>query len=87
MKLTAAMFASLCLMGSALAEGGPTTTQGSKPMLTSEHLRAVAPALEKYRQDTLLGDLWNRPGLTPRERSIGTVPALIAPTQTTDIPA
>ena len=32
-------------------------------MLTPEEIRAVAPALEKYCQDALLGDLWKRPGL------------------------
>ena len=87
MKLTAAMIASLCLMGPALAQGGPTPTQGSKPMLTSEHLRAVAPALEKYRQNALLGDLWKRPGLSPRDRSIVTLAALIARNQTVEMPA
>jgi 4-carboxymuconolactone decarboxylase len=87
MKLTAAMIASLCLMGSALAQGGPTPKQGSKPMLTPEHLRAVAPALEKYSQNALLGDLWKRPGLSPRDRSIVTLAALIARNQTIEMPA
>jgi 4-carboxymuconolactone decarboxylase len=87
MKLTAATIASLCLMGSALAQGGPTPMQGSKPMLTPEHLRAVAPALEKYSQNALLGDLWKRPGLSPRDRSIVTLAALIARNQTIEMPA
>jgi 4-carboxymuconolactone decarboxylase len=87
MKLTAAMIALLCLTGSALAQGGPATTQGSKPMLTPEHLRAVAPALENYRQNALLGDLWKRPGLSPRDRSIVTLAALIARNQTIEMPA
>src|SRR5260221_3405780 len=87
MKLTAAMIVSLCLMGSALAQGGPTPTQGSKPVLTPEHLRAVAPAFEKYSQNALLGDLWKRPGLSPRDRSIVTLAALIARNQTIEMPA
>src|SRR5437879_10933704 len=81
------MIASLCLMGSALAQGGPTTTQGSKPMLTPERLRAVAPVLEKYTQNALLGDVWKRPGLSPRDRSIVTLAALIARNQTIEMPA
>ena len=30
-------------------------------MLTLDDVRTVAPALEKYAQGTLLGDLWKRP--------------------------
>jgi 4-carboxymuconolactone decarboxylase len=32
-------------------------------------------ALDKYRQDRLLGDVWKRPGLAPRDRSIITLTA------------
>jgi 4-carboxymuconolactone decarboxylase len=39
--------------------------------------RAVAPALDKYAQAPI-AELWKRPGLTPRDRSIVTVSALIA---------
>ena len=45
----------------------------------------VAPALEKYGQGPL-ADLWKRPGLTPRDRSIVTVAALIARNQTIAMP-
>jgi 4-carboxymuconolactone decarboxylase len=31
---------------------------------TKEELVMVAPALEKYREQTLFGDVWKRPGLT-----------------------
>jgi 4-carboxymuconolactone decarboxylase len=86
MKLIATMAASLWLMGSALAQGGASTTQGAKPMLTPEDLRAVAPALEKYRENALLGGLWKRPGLSPRDRSIVTLAALIARNQTVEMP-
>ncbi len=40
-------------------------------------MASVAPALEKYSQTTL-ADLWKRPGLSPRDRSLGTLAALIA---------
>ncbi len=49
-------------------------------------VRAVAPALEKYTQDRLLGDVWKRPGLSPRDRSIVTLAALIARNQTVEMP-
>ena len=45
----------------------------------------VAPALEKYAQGPLT-ELWKRPGLTPRDRSIVTVAALIARNQTVEMP-
>src|SRR5216117_4611093 len=46
----------------------------------------VAPALEKYTQDRLLGEVWKRPGLAPRDRSIVTLAALIARNQTIEMP-
>jgi len=56
------------------------------PMLTLEDVRMVAPALERYTQGPLLGDLWKRPDLSPRDRSIVTVAALIACHQTIEMP-
>ena len=38
----------------------------------------TAPALARYTNDVLFGDLWRRPDLTPRDRSLVTVTALIA---------
>lgn len=54
------------------------------PML--EDIRAVAPALEKYAQGVVLEDLWKRPGLSPRDRSIVTISALIARDQRVELP-
>jgi 4-carboxymuconolactone decarboxylase len=51
-----------------------------------EDIRAVAPALEKYAQGVVLGDLWKRPGLSPRDRSIVTISALIARDQRVELP-
>src|SRR4030088_749439 len=45
----------------------------------------VAPALEKYAQGPL-ADLWKRPGLAPRDRSIVTLAALTARNQTIEMP-
>jgi 4-carboxymuconolactone decarboxylase len=55
-------------------------------MLPLNDIRAVAPALEKYTQDRLLGEVWKRPGLAPRDRSIVTLAALIARNQTIEMP-
>ena len=46
----------------------------------------VSPALEKYWERTLLGDVWKRPDLSPRDRSIITVAALIARDQAIEMP-
>jgi 4-carboxymuconolactone decarboxylase len=45
--------------------------------LTLEEVGTVSPALEKYTQRSI-GELWKRPDLSPRDRSIVTVAALIA---------
>jgi 4-carboxymuconolactone decarboxylase len=74
-----------CLFGQAMAQT-PTTPEGANPMLTSQDIRAVAPALERYAQGVVLGDLWKRPGLSSRDRSIVTVAALIARDQTVELP-
>jgi 4-carboxymuconolactone decarboxylase len=46
----------------------------------------VAPALERYTHDRLLGEVWKRPGLSARDRSIVTLAVLIARTQTVEMP-
>jgi len=48
-------------------------------------LRMVAPALEKYTQGTLLGDVWKRPGLSARAGRVGIRPRdrhLVRPSNT-----
>jgi 4-carboxymuconolactone decarboxylase len=55
-------------------------------MLPLNDIRMVAPALEKYTQGRLLGEVWKRPGLAPRDRSIVTLAALIARNQTIEMP-
>jgi 4-carboxymuconolactone decarboxylase len=55
-------------------------------MLPPDGIRTVAPALEKYTQSRLLGEVWKRPGLVPRDRSIVTLAALIARDQTIEMP-
>jgi 4-carboxymuconolactone decarboxylase len=70
-----------------VGSGGGKNVSGSNalPMLALDDVRMVAPALEKYAQGPL-GDLWKRPDLTPRERSMVTLAALIARDQTIEMP-
>jgi 4-carboxymuconolactone decarboxylase len=46
--------------------------------LTPEQVKSVAPALERYTQERLYGEVWNRPGLSRRDRSLITIAAMIA---------
>lgn len=50
----------------------------SHSALTPQDIQAVSPALASYTQKSISNDLWRRPGLTPRDRSMVTVSALIA---------
>ena len=52
----------------------------------AQDVRSVAPALEKYTQERLLGEVWKRPGLSPRDRSIVTLAALVARNHTMEMP-
>jgi 4-carboxymuconolactone decarboxylase len=74
-------------------------TQGEKKMdqttqqpnierrrLSPDDVRAVAPALEEYTQKRLYGEVWKRPGLSARDRSLVTIAALIAAGQVAQIP-
>src|ERR671912_1108038 len=65
---------------------GQAAAQKIEARPTSADIRAVAPALEKYQQERLFGDVWKRPGLAARDRSIVTVAALIARNQTIEMP-
>jgi 4-carboxymuconolactone decarboxylase len=45
-------------------------------------IQMVSPALDTYTQNRLLGEVWKRPGLSLRDRSVVTVAALIGRNQT-----
>jgi len=53
-------------------------------MPTRDDFRMVAPALDKYAQGPI-AELWRRPGLAPRDRSVVTLAALVARNQTIDM--
>jgi 4-carboxymuconolactone decarboxylase len=86
MRAIATVAFSLCLVVQAPAQTAATKMEGAKTMPTTEDIRAVAPALEKYAKGVVLGDLWKRPGLSARDRSIVTIAALIARDQTVELP-
>jgi 4-carboxymuconolactone decarboxylase len=91
MKRLAATVVSLSLIALALAhaEQRPSSIRRSnmpQGAPTLDVIRQVSPTLAKYTQGALLEELWKRPGLSPRDRSIVTLAALIARNQTIEMP-
>jgi len=48
------------------------------PMTPREKVRTLAPKLIELTDDVLFGDVWERPGLSKRDRSLITVATLVA---------
>ena len=88
MKLLAAA-AMACFLGDASVahaqEAGALPPTSAFPP-AHDDVRMVAPALERYAQGVLFGDLRRGPDLTPRDRSLVTLAALIARNQTVEMP-
>nr|WP_259461216.1 carboxymuconolactone decarboxylase family protein [Paraburkholderia fungorum] len=63
-----------------------TKADSPPPTFAPDDMRTVSPALEHYTNGVLLGDLWKRPQLPARDRSIVTLAVLIARNQTTEMP-
>jgi 4-carboxymuconolactone decarboxylase len=78
-----------CLAAPAFAQQPVSRPPATPPVATTAataDLRAVAPALEKYQRDVLAGSLWQRPGLSPRERSLVTLAVVVARNQGAELP-
>ncbi|OOE67156.1 carboxymuconolactone decarboxylase family protein [Salinivibrio sp. KP-1] len=78
----------LCFSGVAFGQGpasGPELSlPGSAPSL--EQIRSVSPALASYTENLVLEEVWNRPGLSARDRSVVTLAALISRNQQVELP-
>jgi 4-carboxymuconolactone decarboxylase len=85
MKHFTALLASLALISSSI-QAKEANTMGAQTIVSRADIQAVAPALDKYTQERLLGEVWKRPGLNGRDRSIVTVAALIARNQAVELP-
>jgi 4-carboxymuconolactone decarboxylase len=56
-----------------------TTRNSDMPKQTApENLNTIAPKLVEVTNDVLFGDVWQRPELSPRDRSLITVSVLAA---------
>jgi 4-carboxymuconolactone decarboxylase len=69
------------------------TSPGSEPAETTtgsisavQGVENVAPALAQYRDEVVVGNLWEREGLSARDRSLVTVAEMIAGNQTAELP-
>ena len=56
----------------------PVSAQEPAPRVAPEDMRWVTPGLADYTDELLFGEVWRRTDLSPRDRSLVTVSALIA---------
>jgi len=63
-----------------MAKAQPTSEE------TLNKIREFAPKLMELTDGTLFGDVWERPGLSKRDRSLITVAALVALYRTNELP-
>lgn len=72
-----------------LAPGEPLEldpqSEAKRRAAVQDGVGATAPALADYTNDVLFGDLWRRTDLTPRDRSLVTVAALISQNQSAQL--
>ncbi len=61
------------------------TTDVAPRASQADGLGAVAPALARYTDGVLFGELWKRPDLSPRDRSLVTVATLVARQQSGEL--
>lgn len=58
----------------------------NEPSAAERMIGDVAPKLVELTDDVLFGDIWERPGLSKRDRSLITVAALVALYRTNELP-
>jgi 4-carboxymuconolactone decarboxylase len=53
-------------------------TAAAAPITARDKVRTIAPKLIELTEKVIYGDVWERPGLSKRDRSLITVAALVA---------
>ena len=61
-------------------------TSSQPPTAARASFGDLAPALATYTDEVLFGDVWERPGLSPRDRSLVTITCLIALYRINELP-
>ena len=56
----------------------PNDAAAAQPSAAQRLMGDIAPKLAQLTDSVLFGDVWSRPGLSPRDRSLVTVSALVA---------
>lgn len=86
MRLIKIGLTSLSLLLTACATTDRSSTASRLPTVPSlDDVRAVSPALAHNTESTLLAEVWKRPGLSPRDRSLVTLAVLISKQQTVEM--
>jgi 4-carboxymuconolactone decarboxylase len=57
-----------------------------EPTAARDAFGAIAPALADITDKVLFGDVWQRPGLSPRDRSLITITSLISLYRINELP-
>jgi 4-carboxymuconolactone decarboxylase len=79
------MLSSLAAVSHGHAQGSNVAPgPGARPSARDD-VRTVSSALERYEQDAVFGNLWRRSDLSPRDRSLVTLAALVARNQTAEL--
>lgn len=87
-KVTVPLVAAATSLTLVLSACGSSDDQSAAPAGSSaENIAAVAPALADYNDSIVEGELWTRADMSPRDRSLVTVSALISRNQTADLAA
>lgn len=76
MKPLFSLIAGLTIMAATNAQA--RTSQDAGRQFSPELVRSVSPALEAHIEQRVHGDLWNRSGLSKRDRALATIAILIA---------
>ncbi len=63
-----------------------SSPKGTAPSAAQAAWGDLAPALVDYTDRVLFGDLWERPGLSPRDRSLITVSSLVTLYRINELP-
>lgn len=64
----------------------PEAAEAARARTVAQHVAPTAPTLARLTDEVLFGDLWRRPDLAPRDRSLATVAALVMLGQPEQLP-
>lgn len=85
MKVIVAMLLATAVTAPCLAQS--TVGRPAGPAAAESDIRAISPALDRYSREVIMGDLWQRPQLSPRDRSVVTLAVLISRQDVAELPA